>query len=36
MVGGLETMYLEMLDGHSIVWSTHVSQSVELLLSSVP
>ena len=25
MVGELETMYVEMLDGHGIVWSTHVS-----------
>ena len=25
MVGELEVMYVEMLDGHGIVWSTHVS-----------
>ena len=36
MVGELETMYVEMLDGHGIAWSTHVSQFAELLLSRVP
>ena len=29
-------MYVEMLDGHDIVWSTHVSRFAELLLARVP
>ena len=36
MVGELEAMYVEMLDGHDIVWSTHISQFAELLLARVP
>ena len=36
MVGELEAMYVEMLNGHDIVWSTHVSRFAELLLSRVP
>ena len=36
MVGELEAMYVEMLDGHGIAWSTHVSQFAEFLLSRVP
>ena len=36
MVGGLEAMYIEMLDGHGIAWSTHVFRFAELLLSRVP
>ena len=36
MVGELEAMYVEILDGHSIAWSTHVSRFPELLLSGVP
>ena len=32
MVGELEAMYVEMLDGHGIVWGTHVSRFAELLL----
>ena len=36
MVGELEAMYVEMLDGHGIAWSTHVFRFAELLLSRVP
>ena len=36
MVGELEAMYVEILDGHGIAWSTHVSRFAELLLSRVP
>ena len=36
MVGELGAMYVEMLDGHDIVWSTHVSQFAEFLLARVP
>ena len=32
VVGELETMYLGILDGHGIVWSTHVPRFAELLL----
>ena len=35
MVGELEAMYVETLDGHGIAWSTHVSRFAELLLSMV-
>ena len=36
MVGELEAMYVEMLDGHGVVWSTHVSRFVELSVARVP
>ena len=36
LVGELEAMYVEMLDGHGNVWSTHVSPFAELLLARVP
>ena len=36
MVGELEVMHVEMLDGHGIVRSTHVSRFAELLLARVP
>ena len=36
MVGELEAIYVEMLDGHGIAWSNHVSRFAELLLSRVP
>ena len=35
MVGELEAMYVEMLDGHDIVWSTNVSRFAELLLARI-
>ena len=35
MVGELEAMYVEMLDGHGIVWSTHISCFAKLLLARV-
>ena len=35
MVGELEAMYFEMLDDHSIAWSTRVSQFAEVLLSRI-
>ena len=35
MIGELETIYVEMLDGHGIVWSTPISRFVELLLARV-
>ena len=35
MVGRLEAVYVEMLDDHGIIWSTHVSTH-ELLLARVP
>ena len=35
MVGELKAMYVEKLDDHGIVWSTHVSRFVEFLLARV-
>ena len=35
LVGELEAMYVEMLDGHGSVWSTRVSPFAELLLARV-
>ena len=35
MVGELEAMYFEMLDGHGIAWGTRVSEFPEVLLSRV-
>ena len=29
-------MYIEMLNGHGIVWRSHLSQFVETLLARVP
>ena len=29
-------MYIKMLNGHGIVWSSHLSQFVETLLARVP
>ena len=36
MVGELQAIYVEMLDGHGIVWSTHVSLFAALLLARIP
>ena len=36
MVDELEAMHVEMLDGHDITCSTHISRFAELLLSRVP
>ena len=36
MVGELEAMYVEMLDGHGIVWSTHVFDLQSFYLQGVP
>ena len=36
MVGELEAIYVEMLGGHDIVCSTHVSRFAEVLLARVP
>ena len=36
MVGELEALYVEMPDGHGIVWSIHISRFAELLLVRVP
>ena len=36
MFGELPVMYAEMLDGHGIVWSTHVCRFAELFFARVP
>ena len=35
MVGKRKAVYVEMLDGHGIVWSTHISGFAELLLPMI-